>query len=51
MRKNNYKIIYLSNGEQIEEFYSTIEVIIVLIIANLKKDFYVKSIERLEFYD
>ena len=51
MKKNNYKVIYSSNGERIEEFYSTIEVIIVLIIANLKKDFYVTSIERLEFYD
>ena len=50
LKKEEYLITYLSNGEKIEELYSTIEVILMLIYAKMLKKVRVIRIKRSEFY-
>lgn len=51
MKHRNYLVVYQSNGEKIDELYSTIEMIIIFIIANFKKDFEIIEVKRCEFCD
>lgn len=50
LKKEEYFITYLSNGEKIEELYSTIEVILILIYAKIFKKVRILRLERNEFY-
>lgn len=51
MKKREYKIIYLDGyrGETVEELYSTIEVIIMLVIFRFMKGFRVLKICEVDF--
>lgn len=51
MKKNNYIVYYQSNGETIEELYNTFEIIIIFIIAKIKKDFEIIELKRCDFCD
>ena len=50
IKKEEYFITYLSNGEKIDELYSTLEVILILIYAKIFKKVKVLGIKRSEFY-
>ncbi len=51
MKKRNYIVTVSSRGEEVTELYYTYEVIISLILANIRKDFEIIKIERGEFFD
>lgn len=51
MNKNNYIIYYQSNGEMIEELYNTLEIIIIFIVAKIKRDVRIIEVKRCDFYD
>jgi hypothetical protein len=47
--KNMYKITYFSNGKKISDVFSTLSIIIVLLLARISNKIEIKEIERNEF--